>query len=176
MRCARGIRSSRCTPWATRSESGYWRFYRGGEQYRVYAFVKIVMPLLTRIFGYFPGRHVAFGTDLAPHVLYEWSTWCTSPGYFGDDPSMRPVLEHARTLAAPTLMIGLADDPWATPRAIDALQVWYAHAPVTRLEIDPRAEGMPPVGHIDFFRSRNRALWERATGFLGLHAREGAEV
>jgi predicted alpha/beta hydrolase len=154
------------------SQSGYWRLYRPPENYRVYAFVKVIMPVLTAMCGYFPGTRVSFGTNLAPGVLYEWSRWCTSPRYFGDDPSMRDVLAHAATLTAPTLMIGLTDDPWATRRAIDALQVFFTHAPVQRLEIDAHAEGLPPVGHIDFFRSRNRMLWERVGAFLDLNIRE----
>jgi predicted alpha/beta hydrolase len=60
------------------SQSGYWRLYRGFERYRVFAFVKAIMPILTRVLGYFPGSRVAFGIDLAPGVLYEWSSWCTS--------------------------------------------------------------------------------------------------
>lgn len=156
------------------SQSGYWRLYRGFESVRVYWFVKVVMPLLTRVFGYFPGKHIAFGTDLAPGVLYEWSRWCTSPGYFSDDPAMREVIGHARSFVAPTLMIGLSDDPWATPAAIDALQVWFTHANVRRLAIDPRAYGIAHVGHIDFFRARNAALWEQAISFLELDSNQEA--
>jgi predicted alpha/beta hydrolase len=151
------------------SQSGYWRFYRGFESLRVYAFVKAIMPLLTRSFGFFPGRRFVFGTDLAPGVLYEWSRWCTSPGYFFDDPSMASVLRHAATYTAPTLTIGLSDDPWATPRAIEALGPGFTAAPLERIELEPRSLGLGPVGHMGFFRSANgAALWPYAVDALGL--------
>jgi len=148
------------------SQSGYWRLYRGFERYRVYFFVKIVMPLLTRIFGYFPGEHVVFGTNLAPGVLYEWSRWCTSPQYFLDDVTMRGVLANARSLHAPVLMLGMSDDPWATPQAIDAIATAFIAAPHERRELDPKAFGLGEVGHMGFFRSANAALWPVAADAL----------
>jgi len=154
------------------SQAGYWRLFRGVERYRIFVFVKAIMPVLTKLFGYFPGSRVAFGLDLAPGVLYEWSRWCTSPGYFYDDPSMEKVLSNAATFTAPTRMIGLTDDTWATPRAIDALQVGFTATPVDRVEIDPASEGLDEIGHIGFFRARNAACWRYATDFLAL----GAEV
>ena len=150
------------------SQSGYWRLYRGFERYRVYAFVKAIMPLLTRACGYFPGERVVFGTNLAPHVLYEWSRWCTCAGYFFDDPAMNAVLENARTLSADVTMIGLTDDPWATSQAIRALVPGFAQARVNHVELDPREFGLRSIGHMGFFRSANDALWPLAARALAL--------
>ncbi len=141
------------------SQSGFWRLYRGFEKYRVFAFVKAIMPAVTRLFGYFPGKRFVFGTDLAPGVLYEWSRWCTSPHYFFDDESMSS-LENARGFTAPTLMIGLADDPWATPRAIDGIIPGFTAAKISRREIDPSESGARSIGHMGFFRKEHAAkLW-----------------
>lgn len=153
------------------AQSGYWRFYRGFERYRVYAFVKAIMPALTAAFGYFPGDRVAFGTKLAPGVLYEWRHWCVSRGYFFDDPSMREVLSNAASFTAPIAMIGLADDPWGTPEAIDALVPWFARASVTRRTLHPEDYGLSHVGHIGFFRAANgEALWPIVAQALHLAA------
>ncbi len=152
------------------SQSGYWRLYRGVERYRVYAFVKAIMPLLTRTWGYFPGERVVFGTNLAPGVLYEWSRWCTSPRYFFADPSMREVLEHDRAFGGDVLMIGITDDPWATPRAISALVPGFTSARVSRREIHPGDYGLAAVGHMGFFRSNSRVLWSIAARALHLDA------
>ncbi len=149
------------------SQSGYWPLYRGLERFRVYAFVKIIMPALTRLNGYFPGARVAFGTNLAPGVLYEWSRWCVTPGYFLDDPTMRAVLANARSYTAPTLMIGIDDDPWATPQAIEALRVAFTNAPTERIELRASDAG-GHVGHMGFFRVQSRALWERAFAYIQL--------
>ncbi len=153
------------------AQSGHWRYYRGFERYRIYAFMKTIMPLLTRAYGYFPGELVRFGLNLAPGVLYEWSGWCNARGYFFDDPTMTAPLSNATTLTAPVLMIGLRDDPWATPHAIDALQIGFTNAPVTRVEIDPAEVGGAAIGHLGFFRPEFReSLWPRAFEALGIGA------
>ena len=141
------------------SQSGYWRLYRGMERQRVFLFVKAIMPALTRLFGYFPGQRVVFGTNLAPGVLHEWSRWCMSPRYFYDDPAMNDVLAHAHHFRAPVTMLGLRDDPWATPQAIAALVPGFTHAQVTQRELDPSSFGLGSVGHMGFFRSSSAALW-----------------
>lgn len=142
------------------SQSGFWRHYRGFEKFRVGFFVSVVMPLLTRLFGYFPGERTVFGTNLPSGVLHEWSRWCKSRGYFLDDPEMTSVLAHARTLTAGVTMIGVSDDPWATPQAIDAIVPAFTAATIARREIDPAQFGLGSVGHMGFFRSTNGpALW-----------------
>lgn len=153
------------------SQSGYWRLYRGMERYRVFAFMSTIMPLATRVYGYFPGRALRFGEDLAPGVLYEWSRWCASPGYFFDDPSMQNALANSQTLRASTLMIGLSDDPWGTRRAIDAVVRGFTSAPISRLELNPRIAGVKRIGHMGFFRAENgAALWPIVTKFLQIGA------
>ena len=158
------------------SQSGYWRLYRGSERYRVYFFVKAMMPALTALLGYFPGERVAFGTNLAPGVLYEWSRWCVSPNYFLDDPSMAPVLANAKHLRAPVLMLGLADDPWATPRAIEALKPGFSAAQWSFREIEARAFGLGAVGHMGFFRSANSVLWPIVRDALNLQGERNGDA
>ncbi|MBV8637695.1 MAG: alpha/beta fold hydrolase [Candidatus Eremiobacteraeota bacterium] len=157
------------------SQSGYWRLYRGFERYRVYAFVKAIMPAVTRAFGYFPGERLVFGTNLAPGVLYEWSRWCTSRGYFFDDRTMDGVLARAASFCAPVTMIGMTDDPWATTSAIDALVPGFLHATVARRELHPQSYGLRAVGHMGFFRAANATLWNAVDEALHLnHSKEYA--
>jgi predicted alpha/beta hydrolase len=151
------------------SQSGHWEFYRGFEKYKVFAFMTFIMPLLTRIYGYFPGKRFVFGTNLAPGVLYEWARWCRTKGYFQDDPSMAHVIAHAKTLTADVTMAGIADDPWATPKAIGAIATAFVASRVARIEIDPAQYGTGAVGHMGFFRRANAdALWPIAVKALAL--------
>lgn len=158
------IRSAVCVA----SQSGYWRLYRGVERYRVFAFVTTIMPLLTRLYGYFPGERTIFGTNLAPGVLYEWRRWCRSPRYFFADRTMERVLANGERLRGDVVMLGMTDDPWATPRAIGALVPGFPNARVARLEIDPSHYGLEAVGHMGFFRSKHAALWPIAARALQL--------
>lgn len=149
------------------SQLGYWKLCAAPERYRVWLLLNVLAPAMVRATGYVPGSRLGLGEDLAPGIMDEWRRWCSSPGYFYDDPTMARALERGSVFRAPTLMIGLADDTWATPRAIDALAARFPSA--ARLTVDPRERGLPPVGHFGFFRSRNGpALWPLVADHLGL--------
>ena len=149
------------------TQLGYWRFCAPGERYRVWLLLNALAPLAMRLHGYVPGKRLGLGEDLAPGVMDEWRRWCNMPNYFFDDPTMAGVLSNARAYSAPTLVIGIADDLWGTPQAVDAYAAHVANA--TRLTIEPRAYGLRRVGHFGFFRSANAAaLWPIVAEYLGL--------
>lgn len=148
------------------SQSGYWRLCAPGERYRVWVLLNVLAPLMMRAYGYVPGSKLGLGEDLAPGIMREWRHWCNLPNYFFDDPTMASALAHAQTYRAPTLMIGLSDDTWGTPQAIDA---FAAHVPrAQRRTIVPRSVGLDAIGHFGFFRARNGpALWPIVAKYLG---------
>jgi predicted alpha/beta hydrolase len=151
------------------SQSGYWPLTAPVERYKVFALINLIAPLAMQIQGYVPGSKLGLGEDLAKGIMREWRGWCNLPDYFYDDPTMLPVLANGTRYTAPTLMLGMSDDLWATPAAIEALARHYTNAPVERRTIDPRAFGLESVGHMGFFRSRNgAALWPMVAAHLGL--------
>jgi predicted alpha/beta hydrolase len=151
------------------AQSGYWRLTSRGERLKVWALINLVAPFFIRTHGYVPGSNVGLGEDFAKGIMLEWRGWCNTPNYFYDDPTMEPILANGLRYTAPTLMLGLTDDVWATPAAIDWLARRYTHAPVERRTLDPQAFGLDAVGHMGFFRSRNgEALWPVVAAHLGL--------
>jgi predicted alpha/beta hydrolase len=155
------------------TQNGYWKRYRGVERWRVYALMRWIMPLATRLYGYFPGEALRFGENLAPGIMREWGTWCCTPTYFFDDPTMATLLANANRFTAPTLMIGLADDPWATKDAIDAFEAGFVAAPVRRLELSPESAGVEAIGHMGFFRAASGpALWPIVAADFGFDIEE----
>ena len=149
------------------TQLGYWRLCAPGERYRVWLLLNVFAPAVMALSGYVPGSRLGLGEDLAKGVMREWRQWCNSPNYFFDDPTMAPALECARTLRAPTLVTGVADDLWGTVGAVDA---YASHVPnVQRLTIEPGAYGLGNVGHFGFFRAANgSALWPLVTQYFGL--------
>jgi len=151
------------------SQSGYWRLTARSERLKVWALLNVLAPAAMAVQGYVPGSRLGLGEDLARGVMREWRRWCNSPDYFYDDPSMADVLANGAAYTAPTLMLRLCDDLWATPEAMDSLARWYTHAPVERRALDPGSFGLGAVGHMGYFRSRNgAALWPIAAAHLGL--------
>jgi predicted alpha/beta hydrolase len=149
------------------TQLGYWRLCAPIERYRVWLLINAFAPAVMRIKGYVAGKRLGLGEDLASGVMRDWRHWINSPRYFFDDPTMVETLSRATEYHAPTLMIGMADDTWGTPQAIDAFASHFRH--VERMTIDPHGHGLDGIGHFGFFRSRNGpALWPIAARYLGI--------
>lgn len=148
------------------SQSGHWRFLAPHEQWRVYALMKVLAPAAVALSGYMPGRRLGLGEDLPTGVLVEWRRWCLMPDYFYSDPTL-DLLANFKALTAPVLAVGLSDDPWATPHAIDHMVAGFVSAKVTRLTLTPAEAGVARVGHLGFFRPEHRTtLWPKVTDWL----------
>jgi len=149
------------------TQTGYWRYCAPGERYRVWLLLNVLAPIAVRLQGYVPGRKLGLGEDLAPGVMREWRAWCMLPDYFFDDPTMREALQAGSGYDAPTLVVGLSDDTWGTPEAVDA---FAKHFPaMQRRTIVPADYGLHGVGHFGFFRSKNgAALWPLVADYFGL--------
>src|SRR5690606_36226525 len=78
--------------------------------------------------------------------------------FFFDDPHLPETARFAE-VRLPILAVGLSDDPWATPRAVEHFMARHPNASVQQRWISPTEAGAP-VGHLGFFRTRFAAtLW-----------------
>ncbi len=137
------------------SLSGYWR---GTDTPWKNLFMMNCVGLpLTALFGR-TVRAMGLGDSIPASVFRDWTRWCNHPEYFFDDPKVGARAGYA-TVDIPILSVGLTDDVWGTPRAIEALLKHYTAADIHRLWLTPEMAGQP-VGHLGFFRSRfQEALW-----------------
>ncbi|MGS0891272.1 alpha/beta hydrolase family protein [Burkholderia stagnalis] len=139
---------------------------RAAERLKVRLILRVLGPLLAALLGYVPGRRLGLGEDLPAGVFREWSRWTTLPHYFFDDPTLGAAERYAKQ-RLPILALGFDDDPWANRPAIDLLVSYLTGAAVERRQVDPRAAGSGPVGHMGFFRSRPGAvLWPDVADWL----------
>jgi predicted alpha/beta hydrolase len=148
------------------AQAGYWGLFLPPENYRVYAMMNVGR-LITRAFGYTPGW-TGIGEDLPKDVFLEWAGWVMSKRYFFDDPTLAELANFPRYRGA-LCAIGIDDDPWATPPAIDLLLTGFTGTRPERKQFNPRALGAGPIGHFGFFRPAHRdTLWCEAADWLGV--------
>ncbi len=103
-------------------------------------------------------RWMGIGEPMPSSCFRDWARWCRMENYFFDDPDLPETARYAE-VRTPVLAIGLTDDPWATPRAVDHFMVRHSNAPVEQRWITPQEAG-GRVGHLGFFRSRfAETLW-----------------
>lgn len=144
------------------AQSGYWGVQGGRERRRVWLVATVLMPVLTRLFGYFPWSLVARGEDLPGGVALEWASWCRRPNYLLDDDSLP--LERFARFSVPVLAYSIDDDDWGTRRAVDDMMRAYPN--VERRHVVPADYGLPALGHMGWFREGAEPLWREAIEWL----------
>ncbi|ANC01888.1 alpha/beta hydrolase [Pseudomonas putida] len=147
------------------AQFAYWRDYAAEGRWRMVGKWHVVMPLLTRLLGYFPGKRLGWMEDTPAGVVRDWST--PAPCY-EHRPSGR--LLQARPFAqvqAAALAVSLSDDPFGTVAATERLLGYLDHAQPRHLRVSPVDIGEQEVGHFAFFHDRFRAsLWPIALEWL----------
>ncbi|VVP98537.1 hypothetical protein PS918_03938 [Pseudomonas fluorescens] len=151
------------------AQFAYWRDYAPVHRWRMFGKWHVVMPLVTMICGYFPGKRLGWLEDTPAGVVSDWST--STPRY-EKRPSGRAMQATTgrlpfATVSAEVLAISISDDPYGTVPAIERLLGYFTGSTNTHLRIAPEDIGEAEVGHFAFFRSAYQAtLWPIALSWL----------
>lgn len=141
--------------------SGYWRDNVPQLKARVWWLWYVVVPVVTRIFGYFPGKRLRKVGDLPRGVIDQWRRWCLNPDYAVgvEGPFAR---EGFASVRLPITSLSFTDDEMMSARNIQALHGQYTAACKKMTRIAPADAGMRRIGHFGFFRAQSEeALWTR---------------
>ncbi|TDF79032.1 alpha/beta fold hydrolase [Pseudomonas sp. H9] len=166
--CAAGLASS-----ATRvrrlvtvgAQFAYWRDYAADSRWQLLGKWHVVMPVLTRLFGYFPGKRLGWLEDTPAGVVHDWTTRTAT---YELRPSGKAAgdLPFAR-VKAQTLAISLTDDPFGTIPAIERLLSYFKASERSHLRIAPADIDAAQIGHFAFFHNRfQQRLWPIALQWL----------
>ena len=142
--------------------SGYWRDNAPQLRRMVLYFWYVLVPVATRLFGYFPGRKLRKVGDLPAGVMLQWRKWCLDPHY-----SVGAEGETARhsygRVTFPVLALSISDDELMTWRGTQNLINLYTSAPRSFERITPADLSVKRIGHFGFFRQQfSQSLWPRA--------------
>lgn len=153
----------------------YWQDYWLPLRLPMWMNWHLVMPLLTKIFGYFPGKRLGWLEDLPAGVAMEWATRF-HPAFHRRYQSLPhaqpPVPNHAleaRMAAIRADILALADsrDPFATPSATRRLFAYFKQCHREFVQIDARRNRLPKLGHFGFFHNRfANSLWPQSLAWL----------
>ncbi len=136
------------------------------ERLRVWCLLRVLSPVLCRIFGYMPAKRLGLGEDLPAPVMKQWARWSAMPDYFYDDPEW-DARRRATRITLPLLVLGFDDDAWANSEAITRLMNPVENAKIERREIRHTDFGLPAVGHMGFFRTRcAEKVWPEVGNWL----------
>ncbi|MGO4450998.1 alpha/beta fold hydrolase [Phyllobacterium sp. TAF24] len=145
------------------SLNGYYR--NTAVPFSVFAKMNLIALPLALSLGRLP-KWSGIGEELPGSVFQDWARWCRSPNFlFGD--ARTPESKYFQSVRIPLLAVGITDDPWGTPKAVDHLLAHYANAPTTQLWLSPEQSTGGAVGHLGFFRKNHVAtLWPPVIDWL----------
>lgn len=146
--------------------SGYWRDNAPKLRRVVPYFWWVLVPLATRLCGYFPGRALKKVGDLPSGVILQWRRWCLHPTYSvgAEGPD---VAQSYGAVRFPVLALSMADDELMTLRGTHNLVNLYANTERRVESISPAELKVRRIGHFGFFRDQFRqSLWPRAVAAL----------
>ena len=141
--------------------SGYWRLL--DEPFGVWFKTQIVGTIIAKLLGRIP-KWVGLGDEMPGRIFLDWARWVGNEAYFFDDPDL-PQTERYANVTLPLLSIGLEDDVWGTPQAVDGVMKNYVNAQLHQHWIKPTQSGK--IGHLGYFRQRHKQdHWSVVTDFL----------
>ena len=111
----------------------------------------VAAPLLTPLFGYFPGRALRMVGDLPAPAIRQWARWCRHPDFaWGVEPdAIGPSLRSARFRIQ---AYRFTDDEAMSDTCTRKLLAAMPNARSTLHAIDPAALGLARIGHAGAFR------------------------
>ena len=157
------------------AHTGYWRDYAARARPGMYLLWHAIMPALTHLIGYFPGRRLHLLEDLPAGIALEWANrrrpefWWNLRTQDGQVDRLRvnEIIERFLDIRAPTLALRFLDDAFATEAATIRVLALYKNCCPTQIAFGPHDVGGKKIGHFGFFRSRfQEALWPRVIDWI----------
>lgn len=149
------------------AQFAYWRDYARHRRLRLLLKWHVVMPALTALLGYFPGRRLGWLEDTPHGVVRDWTA--RHPRFEDayrrgslilSAAERRELVERFAAMQGATLAVSVTDDEFGTVPAIRRLLRYYRNSPATHLHIPPESIGLGEIGHFAFFHSRfEQSLW-----------------
>src|SRR5258706_8265722 len=149
--------------------TGYWGDYGARWRWLLYLNWHVLMPMVTKMVGYFPGRALKMGEDLPREFALDWSGR-RHPELVTNAKDHRrfdALLARFGEVRANALVLSVTDDAFAPPAAARRILDLYPNLQVQQEVVSPVERGVRGLGHMSFLkRSTGEFFWNRAAAWL----------
>jgi predicted alpha/beta hydrolase len=139
------------------AQYAYWRDYAPASRWRLFLKWHVAMPILTALFGYFPGKRLGWLEDLPKGVANEWSFRGARMERSHPARERAEVIRRFNAVTSSILAIAVSDDELGTPAAIRRGLRYYGNAKVEEALLTPDDLGFETIGHFGLFHARHSA-------------------
>lgn len=118
----------------------------------------IAQPVTTSLLGYFPAHWFGLGESLPKNCAYDWRTLILNKK--STNGLLDKIEDFSKNLTQKVFVIRAEDDVWLTEKGVKSLlNTTYPNLkPTYRLVMVSESEKRE-IGHVNFFRSFNKKLW-----------------
>ncbi|MFC5871260.1 Predicted alpha/beta hydrolase [Chryseobacterium arachidis] len=118
----------------------------------------IAQPLTTALLGYFPGNWFGLGESLPKNCASDWRSLILNRK--STNSLLEKVDDYSKNLTQKVFVIRAEDDVWLTEKGVKSLlnDTYPNLKPTYRLVKTAESE-KGEIGHVNFFRSYNKNLW-----------------
>lgn len=149
------------------AQYAYWRDYAAHARARLWIKWHVVMPAMTALWGYFPGRRLGWLEDLPAGVAYEWSFRGPRMERSYPPAERADVLARFAAVRSPIVAVAASDDEYATLSAVRRALSYYCSAERKCLSLSPEELGCAAIGHFSLFHvSRQEPFWLATVSWL----------
>lgn len=142
------------------AQTPFWKNFGGGlTKVKLLFFWYFLIPVFTRLFGYFPASKLGLFEDLPPNVALQWARWAKTSKYvFKENPELKASFD---LLDQRTLFVSVSDDDLAPHKAVLDLKQHFTRIQAEHWHIHPEDILQTKIGHFGFFRKRmENVLWQ----------------
>lgn len=119
----------------------------------------IAQPVTTKLMGYFPAQWFGLGESLPSGTAMDWRTLILNKK--STNRLLEKLEDYSKTLTQEVFVIRAEDDIWLTKGGVENLLAeTYPNLKPTYRLIKTEESEAKKIGHINFFRSYNRSLWD----------------
>lgn len=129
-------------------------------------FLRVFMPVSSLIFGQSNNQWMGMGEPLPKKVALQWSKWCVRPGYVANDFGNAIQSHFYDELTLPSKWVHATDDPIANLNNVKDMIRIYSKTEADILTLKPEESGFSSLGHMQFFSSKKKELWQLALDWL----------
>jgi predicted alpha/beta hydrolase len=122
-----------------------------------------LMPLLTRLAGYFPASRVGLGDDLPRGIAMQWARQLRPglrPGRKNSQSRANMLIGRCKSLSRPAMLLTFSDDAFATSRGAKRLASYFPRLQFDHRVVTPSSVELRRIGHFGAFRKgAAESLW-----------------
>lgn len=118
----------------------------------------IAQPLSTKLLGYFPADWFGLGESLPSGSAFDWRTLILNKK--STNKLLEKSEDFSKNLTQKVFVVRAEDDAWLTEKGVKSLlEDTYPNLKPTYRLIKTSESEKKEIGHINFFRSYNKKLW-----------------